>query len=118
MRIRILIFIYTIRFAYLTGIKKLKTLTKIGAEKSVTEISNGSKEKWQNKGLISNLWLFLLHNITNHYQALYQIRILSQVVAKKSLKEKNYRQTDKQTNNHNYRKGKNYILPIYFVLRL
>ena len=37
-RIRILIFIYTIHFAYLKVYKKLKTLTPIGAEKSVTEI--------------------------------------------------------------------------------
>ena len=39
-------------------------------------------------------------------------RALSQVVAQKSLTEKKvYRQTDKR----NYRKGKNYIPPIYFV---
>ena len=41
-------------------------------------------------------------------------RILRQVVAEKSLTEKSL-QTDKQANKHNNRKGKNYILPIYFV---
>ena len=42
---------------------------------------------------------------------------LKQVVAEKSLMEKKFtnRQTDKQTNKHNYRKGKNYTPPIYFV---
>ena len=43
-------------------------------------------------------------------------RALSQVVAEKSLTEKKvYRQTDRQTDKHTYRKGKNYIPPIYFV---
>ena len=48
-------------------------------------------------------------------------RIPRQVVAEKSLTEKKYtdrqtdRQTDKQTDKPNYRKGKNYIHPIYFV---
>ena len=43
-------------------------------------------------------------------------RILTQVVAEKSLtRKKVYRQTDRQTDKHNYRNGKNYIPPIYFV---
>ena len=51
----------------------LKTLAPIGTEKSATEIFIGEKEKWI-KGLIRNMWLFvLLHNTTNHYQALYKI---------------------------------------------
>ena len=45
MRISILIFIYTIHFAYLKVYTKLKTQAPIGAEKSVTEISVGEKEK-------------------------------------------------------------------------
>ena len=45
-RISIFIFIYTIYFAYLKVYTKLeKTLAPIGAEKSVTEISIGEKEK-------------------------------------------------------------------------
>ena len=44
------------------------------------------------------MWLFLLHDTTNHLQALYQnFRILTQVVAEKSLTEKSL-QTDKHTN--------------------
>ena len=44
-------------------------------------------------------------------------KILTQIVAEKSLTEKKFtdRQTNRQTNKHNYRKGKNYIPPIYFV---
>ena len=47
MRISILIYIYTVHFAYLTVTvctQKFKTLAPIGAEKSVTEISIGDKE--------------------------------------------------------------------------
>ena len=53
--------------------QKLKTLTSIGAEKSVTEIFSGEKENEQIKGLISNMRLLLLHNTAHHDQALYQI---------------------------------------------
>ena len=45
MRISILIFIYTIHFAYLKVYRNLKTLAPIGAEKSVTEISIEEKGK-------------------------------------------------------------------------
>ena len=46
MRISILTFIYTIHFAYQkVYTQNLKTLAPIGAEKSVTEISIGEKEK-------------------------------------------------------------------------
>ena len=45
MRISILMFIYTVHFAYLKVYTNLKTLAPIGAEKSVTEISIGKKEK-------------------------------------------------------------------------
>ena len=53
----------------------MKTLAPIGAEKCMTEIFIGEKENEQIKGLISKLWLLflLLHNITHHYKALYQI---------------------------------------------
>ena len=45
MRISILIFIYTIHFAYLKVYTKLTKMASIGVEKSVTEISIGEKEK-------------------------------------------------------------------------
>ena len=50
MRISILISIYTVHFAYLKVYAHLKILALIGAEKSVTEISIGEKEKSTNKG--------------------------------------------------------------------
>ena len=45
MRISILISISTVHFAYLKVYKNFKTMAPIGAEKSVTEISIGEKEK-------------------------------------------------------------------------
>ena len=59
------------------------------------------------------MWLF---SVTQYNSSLStfvpNFRALSRVLAEKSLKEKKvYRQTDK----HNYRKGKNYIPPIYYV---
>ena len=45
MSISILISIYTVHFAFLKVCINLKTLAPIGAEKSVTEISIGEKEK-------------------------------------------------------------------------
>ena len=49
-------------------------MAPIGAEKSVTEISIGEKEKWTNKGTDTQyVAVLLLHNTTHHYQALYQI---------------------------------------------
>ena len=75
MRISILISIYTAHFAILKRCtQNLKTLAPIGAEKSVTEISIGVKEKWTNKGTDKQyVAVLLLHNTTHHYQALYQI---------------------------------------------
>ena len=55
MRISILVFIYTILFAYMKVYKKMKTLAPIGAEKSVTEIFMGEKQNEQLKGLISSM---------------------------------------------------------------
>ena len=52
----------------------MKTLAPIGAEKSVTEISIGEKEKWRNNGIDKQyVAVLLLHNTTHQYQALYQI---------------------------------------------
>ena len=45
MRISILISLYTVHFAFLKVYTNMKTLALIGAEKSVTEISIGEKEK-------------------------------------------------------------------------
>ena len=45
MRISILIYIYTVHFAYPMVYKNFKTLAPIGAEKSVTEIYIGEEEK-------------------------------------------------------------------------
>ena len=50
MRINILFSIYTVHFAFLKVYTNLKTMAPIGAEKSVTEISIGEKEKLTNKG--------------------------------------------------------------------
>ena len=49
-------------------------MAPIGAEKSVTEISIGEKEKWTNK-MTDKQYVAVLfsHNTTHHYQALYQI---------------------------------------------
>ena len=44
MRICILIFIYTLHFAYMKLYTKFEKMAPIGAEKSVTEISIGEKE--------------------------------------------------------------------------
>ena len=49
-------------------------MAPIGAEKSVTEIFIGEKEKWTNKGTDKQyVAVILLNNTTHHYQALYQI---------------------------------------------
>ena len=54
--------------------QNFKTLAPIGAEKSVTEISIGEKEKWTNKGTDKQyVAVLLFHNTTHHYQALNQI---------------------------------------------
>ena len=45
MRISILISIYTVNFSFLKVYTKFEKLAPIGAEKSVTEISIGEKEK-------------------------------------------------------------------------
>ena len=59
MRFSIFSFIYIIHLAYLKVYTSLKTLAPIGTEKSATEIFIGEKEKCINKGLISNMWLFI-----------------------------------------------------------
>ena len=74
MKISISISIYTVHFAYLKCTQNFKTLAPIGAEKSVTEISIGEKEKCINKGTDKQYVTVLsLLNTTHHYPALYQI---------------------------------------------
>ena len=53
--------------------QNLKTLFPIEAEKSVTEIFIGEKEKWTNKWTDNQCVAVFLHNTTHHYPALYQI---------------------------------------------
>ena len=71
----------------------------MGAEKSVTEIPLERKKNEQIKGLISNMWLFLF--VTQYNSSLSSfvpnLRILTQVVAEKSLTKKKSLQTNKQT---------------------
>ena len=74
MRISILIFNYTIHIAYLKVFTKyLKHWLQLELRKQCQKFSMEIKKNEQIKGLISNMWLFLLHNTTHHYQALYQI---------------------------------------------
>ena len=55
-------------------IQNLKTLALIEAEKPVTEIFIGEKEKWTNKENDKQEEAdFLLHNTTSYTQHLYQI---------------------------------------------
>ena len=55
-------------------IQNLKTLALIEAEKSVTEIFIGEKEKWTNKGNDKQEEAdSLLYNTTSYTQYLYQI---------------------------------------------
>ena len=64
-------------------------------------------------------WFLLLHNTTHHYKALGQITEPESEVVAEKLRQKERlqinKQTNRQKNTHNYRKGENYIPPIYFV---
>ena len=77
------------------------------------EIFIAEKEKLTNKGTDM---LYVAVFVTQYNSSLSSFvpnfRALSQVVAEKSLTKKSL-QTDKQTDKYNYRKGKNYIPPIY-----
>ena len=68
---------------------------------------------------MSNMWLIFVTQYNSSLSSFVpNFRILTQVVAEKSLTEKKFTdtQTNGQTNKHNYRKGNIYIPPIYFVL--
>ena len=104
MTISILISIYTVHFAF------LKVYTNILKHWFQLELRNlrqkfplDKKKNEQIKGLISIMWLFFLHN-SSLSSFVPNFRILTQVVAEKSLTEKKFtdrktdRQTDRQTN--------------------
>ena len=72
----------------------------MGAENFVTEISNGEKEKITNKGTDEQyLAVFVTQYNSSLSSFVPNFRILSKVVAEKSLTEKKFtdRQADKQT---------------------
>ena len=70
----IFIFIYTVDLAALKMYTNLKTLTPKEAEKSVSQNFHWrERTNEQIKGMTNNMLLFLLHNTTRPYQALYQI---------------------------------------------
>ena len=95
--------------------QNMKTLAPIGAAKSATEIFIGEKENEQVRGLISNICgcYFVTQYNSSLPSFVLNFRILSQVVAEKSLTEKKvYRQTDRQTL---LQKRQKLYTPIYFV---
>ena len=68
--------------------------------------------------LIRYMWLGFVTQYNSSLSSFVpNFRILSQVVAEKSLTDKKFTngQTNKQTDKHSCRKGKKYIPPIYFV---
>ena len=75
----------------------------------MTEISIGEKEKLTNKG--TDKKYVAVFFVTQYNSSLSSFvpnfRVLTHIVAEKSLTKKKF--TDKQTDKHNYRKGKNYI---------
>ena len=74
MSLSIFIFIYTIHLAYLKVYTKFENAGSNRSREISTEIFIGEKEKWINKGTDKQyVAVLLLHNTTNHYQALYQI---------------------------------------------
>ena len=69
----VFIFIFTMHLAYLKVYIKFENTDSNRTGKSATDIFIGEKENEQINGLICNMRLFLLHNTTHIYQALYQI---------------------------------------------
>ena len=74
MSFSIFIFIYTIHLAYLKVYTQFEN-TGSNRNREICDINFiGEKEKWINKGTDKQyVAVVLLHNTTNHYQALYQI---------------------------------------------
>ena len=110
MRVSIFIFIYTIHVY-----TKFEN-TGFNRNREICDRNFHWRERKneQIKGLISNMWLFFVTQYNSSLSSFVpNFRTLTQVVAEKSMTEKKF--TNKQTDKHNYRKGKNYIPPIYFV---
>ena len=113
-RISILIFIYTIHFAYLKVCTKLENT---GSDRSREICDNNfhlENEKWTNKETDKQYVAVFIFFATQYNSSLKSVipnfRILSQVVAEKSLTEKSLqtdRQTNRQTDKNSYRKYKN-----------
>ena len=99
--------------------QNLKTLASVGAEKSATEIFIGEKEKGTNKGIDKQyVSVFVAQYNSSLSSFVPNFRILSQVVAEKSLTEKKFtnKQTNRQTDKHSYRKAKT-TYPLYTSYR-
>ena len=74
MSLSIFIFIYTIHLAYLKVYTKFENTGSNRSREICDEIFIGEKEKLINKRTDKQyVAVLLLHNTTNHYQALYQI---------------------------------------------
>ena len=74
MSFSILISIYTIHFAFLKVYTKFKNTGSNRSREICGRNFIGEKEKWINKGTDKQyVAVLLLHNTTNHYQALYLI---------------------------------------------
>ena len=70
----IFIFIYTIHLAYLKVYTNFENTGSNRSREICDRIFIGEKEKWINKETDKQyVAVLLLHNTTNHYQALYQI---------------------------------------------
>ena len=120
MRISIIIFIYTIQFAYLKVHTKFENTVSNRSWEICDRNFHWKKENEQIKGLISNMWLLLcytIHLITIKLCTKYQNHKSSSCWEIFDRKKFSDRQTNKQqTEKQNYRKGKNYI-PLYTSYR-
>ena len=106
------------RHTLVAGYKKVYRQTNQQTDRQTNIITEKAKTVYP---LYTSYCFFVTQYNSSSSSFVPNFRILTQVVAEKSLTEKKvYRQTDKptnrQTNKHNYRKGKNCIPPIYFVL--
>ena len=90
MRISILIFIHTMHFAYLKVYTKFENTGSNRSREICDKFSLERKKNEQIKGLINNMWLFFGTQYNSSLSSFVpNFRILSQVVAEKSLTEKN-----------------------------
>ena len=70
------VFITKYNLSITSFVPNFRILSQVVSQKFLTEKKDHWREKKEQiKGLISNMWLFLQHNATYHYQALYQISI-------------------------------------------